>query len=103
MECDVDRVRGRWRRYAETLPFSLDYPGFEAELAGLPRPHPPPHGVLRIAVGGDACLGAVGLKRLAPGVGEIKRLDPRRRRLYLWFVEIPPYGPDLGGEIAFFE
>lgn len=143
-ESDIESVRGLWRRYAESLPFSLDYQGFEEELAGLPRPYAAPHGVLRIAIDGDACLGAVGLRRLAPGIAEIKRLyvvaaargsglgrrllsrviedaaaagygrvrlDSHRASmraaiglyLSLGFVEIAPYGPDLDGEIAFFE
>jgi hypothetical protein len=36
---DVDIVRRPFRAYADALPFSLDYQGFEAELAGLPAPY----------------------------------------------------------------
>jgi GNAT superfamily N-acetyltransferase len=93
---------------------------------------------------GADCLGTVGLKWLAVGVAEVKRLyvvpeargrgvgrmlltrivDEARRKQYsrvrldsdrrsmaaalalyraLGFIEIPAYGPDLGGRIAFFE
>jgi ribosomal protein S18 acetylase RimI-like enzyme len=99
---------------------------------------------LLLAKRGAALVGTVGLKRLCPGIAEIKRLyvvpamrgsgigkalleriisEARRRRyecvrldshrasmttaisIYrrLGFAEIPPYGPDLNGEIAFFE
>ena len=38
-----------FRRYAASLPFSLSYQGFEAELAGLPAPYAPPDGGLLLA------------------------------------------------------
>ena len=133
-----------FRRYAASLPFSLSYQGFEAELAGLPAPYVPPDGGLLLARRAADYLGTVGLKRLGNGIAEIKRLyvvpeargrglgrmlltrivDEARRKQYgrvrldsdrlsmapaialyhaLGFVEIPAYGPDLDGRIAFFE
>ena len=56
------------------MPFSLDFQGFDAELAGLPVPYAPPGGCLLIAKEGSAAVGIVGLKPLAPGIAEIKRL-----------------------------
>jgi putative acetyltransferase len=141
---DIETVRHLFRAYAESLPFSLDFQGFQAELAGLPAPYNPPAGCLLIARRESAPVGVVGLKPLAPGIAEIKRLyvmpeargsglgralaeralaearakgyervrlDTHRPSmagaitLYrnLGFVEIAPYGPDLDGEIAFFE
>jgi putative acetyltransferase len=141
---DIEAVLGLFRRYAASLPFSLSYQGFEAELATLPAPYAPPEGCLLLARRGADYLGTVGLKRLGDGVAEIKRLyvvpeargrglgrmllrriveaaraagyvrvrlDSDRRSmasaiaLYraLGFVEIPAYGPDLNGRIAFFE
>jgi ribosomal protein S18 acetylase RimI-like enzyme len=141
---DIDTVRRLFRAYAESLPFSLDFQGFAAELAGLPAPYSPPAGCLLLARQAGSAVGMVGLKPLAEGVAEIKRLyvvpeargaglgralaeraiaaarvkryervrlDTHRPSmtaaiaLYrgLGFVEIPPYGPDLGGDIAFFE
>ena len=141
---DIETVRELFRRYAEALPFSLAYQGFETELAALPAPYVPPDGCLLLAKRGAEPAGTVGLKKLADGIAEIKRLYvlPEARRygigrmlltriiseaqargydrvrldshrpsmaaaigLYrdLGFIEIPPYGPDLGGEVSFFE
>ncbi|HEY1798031.1 MAG TPA: GNAT family N-acetyltransferase [Stellaceae bacterium] len=137
-------ARGLIEEYARSLPFSLDFQNFAQELAGLPAPYVAPGGCLLLAWQGDAAVGIVALKPLAPRVGEVKRLyvvpsargtglghvllecaidaactlghthlrlDSHRAsmgaaiRLYqrLGFGEIPPYGPDLGGELAFFE
>ena len=143
-EGDIDTVRRLFRAYAESLPFSLDFQGFAAELAGLPMPYAPPAGCLLLAWRAGEAIGLVGLKPLAPGIAEIKRLyivpearglglgrllaeraiAAARARGYervrldthrpsmaaaialyrsLGFAEIPPYGPDLDGEITFFE
>lgn len=141
---DIPVVRRLFRAYADSLPFSLAFQGFAAELAGLPGPYSPPAGCLLLAKEGSLAVGIVGLKPLAAGIAEIKRLyvAPEARgnglgralaeraiaearakgygrlrldthrpsmaaaiALYrgLGFAEIPPYGPDLDGEIAFFE
>jgi putative acetyltransferase len=141
---DIATVRRLFRTYASSLPFSLDFQNFAIELAGLPAPYIPPAGCLLLARRDGAAIGVVGLKPLAAGIAEIKRLHvvPKARAagvgrrlaeraiaeaqrrgyervrldthrpsmpaaitLYrrLGFVEIAPYGPDLGGEIAFFE
>jgi len=71
---DTAVVRHLFRAYAESLPFSLDFQGFQAELAGLPAPYNPPAGCLLIARRGSAPVGVVGLKPLAAGIAEIKRL-----------------------------
>jgi len=71
---DVEIARKLFRAYAASLPFSLDFQGFAAELAGLPAPYSPPGGCLLVATQGDATIGIVGLKPLMPGVAEIKRL-----------------------------
>jgi putative acetyltransferase len=141
---DIETVRALFRAYADALPFSLDFQDFAAELAGLPAPYVPPAGCLLLARGEGSAIGVVGLKPLAAGIAEVKRLYvvPEAREagigrmlaeraiaeayakgyervrldthrptmsaaiaLYrrLGFVEIAPYGPDLGGQIAFFE
>jgi GNAT superfamily N-acetyltransferase len=71
---DVAAARALFERYAASLPFSLAYQGFAAELAGLPQPYAPPQGRLLLARSGGGAVGTVALRRLAPGVGEIKRL-----------------------------
>ena len=141
---DIDTVRRLFRAYAEALPFSLEYQGFDAELAGLPAPYTAPGGCLLLAWRGSVTVGVAGLKPLAPRIAEIKRLyvvpeargfglgkmlaeraiaeasargharirlDTHRPSmagaiaLYrrLGFAEIRPYGPNPGGEFAFFE
>jgi putative acetyltransferase len=141
---DIETVRRLIQAYAASLPFSLDFQGFAAELNGLPTPYTPPGGCLLLAQRDGDCVGIVGLKPLAPGIAEIKRLFvvPEARgtglgrslgeraiaeasaRGYDWvrldthrssmtaaialyrslgFAEIAPYGPDLDGQIAFFE
>src|SRR5258705_12283406 len=144
LERDIETVRQLFRAYAESLPFSLAFQNFTAELDGLPAPYGAPGGCLLLAKRASLAVGVVGLKPLAAGIAEIKRLyvAPEARgdglgralaeraiaaartkgyerlrldthrpsmaaaiALYrnLGFVEIPPYGPDLDGEIAFFE
>jgi len=143
-EEDIETVRRLFRAYAESLPFSLAFQGFERELAGLPAPYVPPGGCLLLVRHDDITAGVVGLKPLADGIAEIKRLyvvpearghglgkrlaeraiaearakEYERLRLdthrpsmgaaialyrNLGFYEIPPYGPDLDGQIVFFE
>jgi ribosomal protein S18 acetylase RimI-like enzyme len=141
---DLETVRRMFRAYADALPFSLDYQGFAAELAGLPGAYAAPGGCLLLAWREGLALGVAGLRRLNGEIAEIKRLyvlpeargiglgrrlaeqalaaararGYRRVRLdthrpsmaaaialylSLGFVEVPPYGPDLDGAIAFFE
>src|SRR5258708_29755020 len=71
---DIERVRALFRAYAASLPFSLAFQGFAAELVGLPEPYSPPGGCLLIAKRGSEAVGVIGLKPLASGVAEIKRL-----------------------------
>lgn len=140
----IETVRRLFRAYADSLPFSLDFQDFAAELAGLPAPYTPPRGCLLLAEQSGIATGAAALKPLAAGIAEVKRLyvvpqgrglglgkallerlisearcrgydrlrlDSHRASmgpaiaLYrrLGFAEIPPYGPDLDGQLAFFE
>ena len=71
---DIELARGLFRQYAAGLPFDLGYQNFAAELAALPVPYVPLGGCLLLAKRGTAALGTVGLKRLADGIAEIKRL-----------------------------
>ena len=71
---DIESVRDLFRAYAESLPFSLDFQNFAAELDGLPAPYNPPGGCLLIARQEGVAIGVIGLKPFAPGIAEIKRL-----------------------------
>jgi len=81
-EADVEAARALFREYAGTLDFSLDFQGFEAELAALPGAYAPPRGALLLAERAGAVVGAVGLRDLGDGTCEMKRLylrpDARR-------------------------
>lgn len=71
---DLAAARRLFRAYADWLAVDLHFQGFEQELASLPGAYAPPQGRLLLArVGGDAA-GCVGLRPLAPGICEMKRL-----------------------------
>ena len=79
---DLDDVRALFRAYAASLPIDLGYQDFETELATLPGKYSPPGGALLIARHrAGQPLGCVGLRPLADGVSEMKRLyvDPIAR------------------------
>ena len=71
-----------FRAYAASLNIDLSPQGFAEELAALPGPYAPPDGAILLAKQGDHVLGCIALKRLAPGIAEIKRLyvRPQARR-----------------------
>ena len=66
-----------FRAYAAALEIDLGHQGFSDELAALPGPYAPPDGAILLAKQGDHVLGCVALKRLSPGIAEIKRLYVR--------------------------
>lgn len=79
---DLDAARALFQAYAASLPVDLAYQGFATELATLPGKYGPPGGALLIAWNrGGEPLGCVGLRLLADGVCEMKRLyvDPAAR------------------------
>lgn len=71
---DDAAVRELLIEYAESLGFSLAYQGFESELGELPGRYAPPTGALLLARADGVAAGVVGLRRLTPQVGEMKRL-----------------------------
>jgi ribosomal protein S18 acetylase RimI-like enzyme len=82
-ERDLPVIRKLLVEYAGSLGFPLDFQDFDRELADLPGAYAPPHGALLIArVDGDAA-GCVALRplerlrRLEPGICELKRLFVR--------------------------
>lgn len=72
---EIEAIRGLFREYAATLPMSLDYQGFEAELAALPGKYAAPLGRLLLAVDADGKVaGCVAVRPFDPGRCEMKRL-----------------------------
>jgi ribosomal protein S18 acetylase RimI-like enzyme len=75
---DVAEVKTLFLEYASSLGFSLCFQGFDAELAGLPGAYAAPKGRLYLAVdGAGRAIGCVGLRPLADGFCEMKRLYVR--------------------------
>lgn len=76
IECngDIGEVRRLFLDYAESLGITLCFQNFEQELAGLPGAYAPPSGCLLLAEFDGRAHGCVGLRHLADGVCEMKRL-----------------------------
>ncbi|TGX43479.1 GNAT family N-acetyltransferase [Sphingomonas naasensis] len=72
---DMQVLADLFRGYAASLPVDLDYQDFDDELAALPGKYAPPRGALLLARDAHgAALGCAGLRALAEGVCEMKRL-----------------------------
>jgi putative acetyltransferase len=87
---DLDSVRALFTEYAGSLGFSLGYQGFDAELAGLPGKYAAPEGALLLAKVDGIAAGVVALRRLEPGIAEMKRL----------YVKPAHHGRSIGRKLA---
>ena len=71
---DVDHARSLFEEYAAGLGISLCFQNFDRELANLPGDYAPPDGRLLLAIEGDQLAGCIAMRKLEPGVCEMKRL-----------------------------
>ena len=74
---DIRQARQLFEEYAAWLGINLCFQNFDKELAGLPGDYAPPGGRLFLANDGDEVLGCVALRKIAGGIGEMKRLYVR--------------------------
>ena len=74
---DFDQARTLFEEYAAGLGISLCFQNFDDELKNLPGQYAPPDGRLLLATEGAELAGCIALRKLAPGICEMKRLFVR--------------------------
>ena len=70
----IQKARGLFEEYAAGLGISLCFQNFDQELKNLPGDYAPPTGRLLLATENDQLAGCIALRKLEPGVCEMKRL-----------------------------
>jgi carbonic anhydrase len=71
---EIEQVRQFFRNYAGWLGVDLSFQNFDEEMANLPGRYAEPEGRLFYATVGGKGAGCVGVRRLAEGICELKRL-----------------------------
>lgn len=71
---DLDAVRRLLLEYGSLRRFDEALGDYEAELAELPGEYEPPDGHLLLARWKDRAVGCAGLRTIAPGICEMKRM-----------------------------
>ena len=74
---DIDAARTLFNEYAAGLGISLCFQNFDHELNNLPGDYAPPDGRLLLAKDDDKIAGCIAMRKLGPGVCEMKRLFVR--------------------------
>jgi GNAT superfamily N-acetyltransferase len=74
---DINHARTLFEEYAGGVGISLCFQNFDQELKNLPGDYAPPGGRLLLAVDDDQLAGCIAMRKLAPGVCEMKRLFVR--------------------------
>lgn len=74
---DIQQVRTLFEEYAAGLGLSLCFQNFDQELLHLPGGYAPPDGRLLLAAENDQVAGCIAIRKLGPGICEMKRLFVR--------------------------
>ena len=74
---DIQQARALFEEYQSSLGISLCFQNFDKELKNLPGDYTPPDGRLLLATEDDQLAGCIALRKLGPGVCEMKRLFVR--------------------------
>jgi putative acetyltransferase len=73
-DTEIQQARALFEEYASGLGISLCFQNFDQELADLPGDYAPPDGRLLLAMEDDQLAGCIAMRKLEPGVCEMKRL-----------------------------
>lgn len=75
---DIEEARKLFREYEAGLGISLCFQNFEQELANLPGDYKQPDGRLFLCEVNERIAGCIALRKLEPGICEMKRLYVRQ-------------------------
>jgi ribosomal protein S18 acetylase RimI-like enzyme len=73
----IEQARGLFREYEAWIGLALCFQNFDEEVANLPGKYAAPDGRLLLAFADGKLAGSIALRKLADGVGEMKRLFVR--------------------------